>query len=250
MPYLECDGYKTKTFYNEISSKLVESEEPGVHLIDNEYVYRGEVVNNYLKMGSNVWRIIKVTDDGYLKLIKEKKETAKYIWDDRYNIVENKSIGINDFEKSRIKESLSELYNQYETNSNIKKYAVPREVCIYNKSEADAAFISDTTCDAIGSKRYIGFITPNDIVYGSIDPNCKKITDQSCYNYNYFSMFYSSSWSSVLVKGSTSKVYYYSLGSAAPTNANATKNLQLVIYISADNLIKDGDGSQQNPYQI
>lgn len=251
MPYLTCDNYETKTFENEITSKLVEEDgEAGVYMINNEYIYRGEIVNNYIKLGSNMWRIIKLTDDGYLKLVKEKRESTKTVWDDRYNIEDNKNNGINDFEKSRLRDRLIEIYEGYDINSNIKKFAVPREMCIYRKNDETAGFITDEECDKKTEKMYLHFILPNDLVYGSLDSNCEKVDDQSCYNYNYFSEFYSSSWSTILDKDSTSKVYYYSLGSFSSSKANSNKVIQLVIYINANNVIKDGDGSKNNPYLI
>ncbi len=251
MPYLTCDNYETKTFENEIISKLVEEDgEAGVYMINNEYIYRGEVVNNYIKLGSNMWRIIKLTDDGYLKLVKEKREEIRYIWDDRYNIEDKEDNGINDFEKSRIRDSLIKIYEGYDKNSNIKKYAVPREICVYRKSIDEAGFINNLECDEKIENSYLQLILPNDLVYGSLDSNCTNCKEQSCRNYNYFKDFFYSSWSTVADKDTTSKVYNYSLGSVSASRASSDKNIHLVMYINANNVIKDGDGSKNNPYQI
>ena len=58
-------------------------------------------------LNDDLWRIVKVTPDNETVLIKQEKTSyLTYTWDDRFNTEKGYNAGINDFEKSRIKDSL------------------------------------------------------------------------------------------------------------------------------------------------
>ena len=249
MPYLTCDDYKTKTFKNELASLVRNDGEDGVYLVNNEYVYRGEKVNNYFKMGDNVWRIIKMTDDGYLKLVAQKPEENYYIWDNRYNKVTSSYDGINDYEKSRISESLKYLYLN---KSNFGRlFIVPRNICIGERSYDNFEINSKEECSVKTEElQYIDLIHTDDLALASLDKDCKHTNDLTCTNYNYFVDFFRGSWSLIKEKNKVTALYFYDVASRISYKAVTEKRVYLVIYLNADNRIKGGTGTSSDPYLI
>lgn len=249
MPYLICDNYRTKTLKSEIASLVRDDGEDGVYLINDEYVYRGEKVNNYFKMGNNMWRIIKVTDDGYLKLVNEKSEEKSYVWDNRYNVKTKDYSGINDYEKSRISETLTTLYLNKENFGRL--FIVPRKICVGQRAYDDFSLDSNTECD-VKSKdlQYIDLINSKDLAYASLDKDCTQTNSMACNNYNYFSDFFYGSWSLISEKDKVTAVYFYDIAYREAYKANSQNDIYLVVYLNANNLVKKGDGSMSNPYMI
>ena len=246
MPYLICDNYRTKTFKNEIASQVRDDSEDGVYLVNNEYIYRGAKVNNYLKIGEDMWRIIKVTEDGYLKIIKEEHNYNYYTWDNRYNIELNEYSGLNDFDKSKIEDTLN---NSYEKIKSGKEYFVPRYLCINTVQLKSTMSIYSNNCQSKSIKQvYMDLPNIYDLTLASLDENCKVLSDKSCNNYNYFKKFFTGSWSIDKIKDSTSKVAYNSIGYISGEDAKNQKEIYIIGYINSNNIIKSGDGSESNPY--
>ena len=72
---------------NTVCSGRVEVEKT-----EDSYVFRGETVNNYVKLGNTMWRIVKINKDNSITLIEaevakvaDKYGSFSFIWDDRYN---------------------------------------------------------------------------------------------------------------------------------------------------------------------
>ena len=249
MPNLTCDNYQTNSFKNKITSLVREDGEDGVYLINNEYIYRGEKVNNYLKMGDNIWRIIKMTDDGYLKIIMQKYEENAYIWDNRYNVTTKDYSGINEYEKSRISET---LYKLYSTKGNFGRlYIVPRYICVGKRAYNNFTLGTDEECSLKSEKvQYLDLINSTDLAYASLDQNCNHTNDMACNNYNYFTSFFRGSWSLISEKDKVTSVYFYNIGNRITYKANSEKRVYLVAYVNADNTIKSGNGTSSSPYLI
>lgn len=250
IPYLICNNYRTKTFKSEIDSKKVESGD-GVYLIDNEYIYRGEKVDNYLSFAGRTWRIVKVTEDGYLKLISENEEEDELYWDNRYNIDTDNYDGINNFEKSRIREKLTKIYgNTKYFGSSDKKKMVSVPICVGKRSRTNLSLNTNEECTDKLYGDYIDLIGMTDVAKASIDSNCDSLRNKSCSNYNYFRSFFKGSWTLIGTKDDSSKVYYVSLASLSAVVAEEEKNMHLVIYINSNEAIKSGDGSKDKPYTV
>lgn len=248
MPYLKCDNYETSTLMNAIASNVV-TEEDGLYYQNNEYVFKGKKVNNYLKFSNRLWRIIKITEDGYLKLISVDNEKNRYQWDDKYNIDVDKYYGINDFEKSEIKERLLEIYNDEEVISD-KSKVVARNLCIGKRSKNDFSF-NDVECSKKTEDKYfIDLPTNYDITIASTDKNCKNLESASCTNFNYFYDFFTESWSIIGVKEDSSLVYLARIANLYDIEAKSHEYVHIVIYINANTILKSGDGTEENPYKI
>lgn len=250
IPFLVCKNYQTKTFIRDIASKVVTSDE-GVYYLNNEYIYRGDNVDNYVNFAGKIWRIVKITDDGYLKLVSSRAEKKKYAWDDRYNIDTGKYTGINDFEKSRMKESLEAIYNNNDVfSSKDRKKMAGRHLCIGKRKSDNTSFENVECSELTEDIYYLDLTNIQEMSLASLDKNCTSLNSQSCNNYNYFSSFLYGGWSNIGVAGSTTDVYQSYLGTMSSQNAKEKKSIYISIYINANLIIKSGDGSENKPYII
>jgi len=218
--------------------------------MNNEYIYRGEYVDNYLKLGDRMFRIIKITDDGYLKLISESAEESEYLWDNRYNIDTNSSDGINDYEKSRLRENILKIYEKSKSFNLIKSKMVTKPICVGKRDKNNNSYSSLEECDLKLEGDYLSLIGSIDIALASIDQNCNNINDRSCSNYNYFRKFFKGSWLTIGTKGTTSKAYYISGTSLSERICTEERHIHLVIYVNGNEKLKSGDGSKNKPYII
>ena len=114
-PYLDCgETYQTISLTDKIKSdNPVVTDKDGLYQVDENLVFRGENVNNYVSFAGKKWRIIRINNDGTLRLLQD-DITYTGVWDDRYNVNRQSSTGINDFLISRIREGLEKIYNDDE----------------------------------------------------------------------------------------------------------------------------------------
>ena len=70
-PYLDCgNSYKTEELYKAIKNKnKVVTSGNGLYEMNGEYVFRGDTVNNYVKLSKGLFRIVKITSDNKILLI-------------------------------------------------------------------------------------------------------------------------------------------------------------------------------------
>jgi predicted nucleic acid-binding Zn finger protein len=281
-PYIKCGKYyETKTIGNYIISneeivesgeglykKLVSVEEDESKA-DNEennykesysYYFKGEYPNNYIVLGDRIYRIIEITEDKYLKVISTNKTYYSYTWDDRYNSEKKDYKGINNFEKSRIKDTLEFLYsNTNEDNGEIyfsdteREYIVEHDFCTGKRSERNLTIDSESECDTTSSLK-VGLIGLNDYYRVSTDPGCTSIDKQECNNYNYlFSINNGISVTYTTLIGDADDTYsYYSIssGNLELKYANRQSYLFPVIYINNNILYMSGSGTKEDPYIV
>lgn len=251
---LNCgDKYKT-TKLNDIIMKdnQVTNSGAGLYKENNVYVFKGEVVNNYVQLDNNLWRIIDIDEEGYARLIYVGKNTDEtYVWDDRYNIDKDENIGINDYSVSRIKDTLIALdkNNQY-VSEETKVNLAYRNWCVGKRSSENKAINNEEECSLTVSGQLFGLPYVKDYVNASIDSNCKMIDDESCSNYNYLLASSLSSWTLTGSKEKSYKVYTVSRSRYSETNASNEKAIRPTVYLSNNVIYAEGDGSQNNPYKI
>lgn len=255
IPQLDCgEDYITQSL-KEVVTKDVVTEGYGLYQVDNSYVYRGETVNNYLKLDNAVWRIVKVTADGQFMLILDTKIVESVPWDDRYNSQKGYNIGINNFSTSRIKDSILESYNTNDEDETIlsdddRSKTVAFDLCIGKRSVSDTAKDNSVECSEVMENQKIGLLTASDYMMGSVDSNCKTIVDYSCQNYNYLTVPYKW-WLVTAVKDNTGEAY--GVGSSGVCEATTTSSYMYprpVIMLDGNVLFKSGKGTENKPYKI
>ena len=255
-PILNCgDKYLTTKLIDIImKDNQVTTTGAGLYKIDNLYVFKGEYINNYIQLDSNLWRIIDIDAEGYARLIYAGKNTENtYVWDDRYNIDKGENVGINDYSVSRIKDTLIALdnnnNNQYVTEETKKNLAY-RTWCVGKRSSENKDINNNEECSVTVSGQLFGLPYVKDYINASIDSNCKNIDDESCSNYNYLLSSSLSSWTLTGSKEKSYKAYTVSRSGYSITDASNDKSIRPTVYLSNNVIYASGDGSQENPYKI
>ena len=266
-PFISCgEYYRTKT----IGDYIIDTEtkdgtferitDAGLYKIGDEYVFKGENVNNHILLDDHLYRIIKIDKDKSLQLISVDRTENTYTWDDRYNIEKNRDVGINTFIKSRLYEELGHLYeNKDEENferfftTKEKHYIIEHDFCVGRRSLNDGSIYSGAECKETAPLK-VGLISLNEYARASIDPNCKSVFDMSCSNYNFFSnLGKKSSYSYFTLTGVLDNTYdFYRIRYNEVTEAKASTSSQLypVIYINSKSIYSSGTGVYTDPYVI
>ena len=266
-PYISCGKYYvTKTIADHIID--VETEDgtferkvdAGLYKSDDEYIFRGENVNNFILLDSHLYRIIKIDKDKHLKLISVTKTGNNYLWDDRYNIDADRNYGINTFEKSRLYDTLEFLYNNTDSDAGEvfftdteRNYIVTQDFCIGKRSEKDKDVYSGAECKETVPLK-VGLITVDEYAKASIDSNCKEIYDKSCFNYNYFNSLskeYSYSYTTLTGDSDSSfKFYKIQYSQVEIVRTDNASRLYPVVFINNKTIYSSGTGTLTDPYVV
>lgn len=266
-PYISCGNYYiTKSIGSYIIDKETENGEftrtadDGLYEVGGEYVFRGEHPNNFIIIGSHIYRVIKIDAEGMLELISITKTQDGYAWDDRYNITKDANVGINDFEKSRMYEGLEFIYkNKDEDQGEVyftdeeRAYIQEHDFCIGKRDINDTNIYSGVEC-SVTMPLKVGLISVNEFARTSLDVNCKGVFDKSCANYNYFSKLgtkYDSSIATLTAASNNSYNFYkYAYGEMKTRVTDLISEVYPVIFISDKVIYKSGTGTLTDPYIV
>lgn len=254
-PYIRCGNYyETTKFANYLINKGVVTSGEGLYIINNEYIYKGDNPNNYIKIGDNTYRILRITEDGNLKLISTKSTSNSYIYDDRYNSDIEEYYGINDYSLSRIKVSLEKIYDgnvEYEKfilSDLEKSYIIDYDFCVGKRPLQDTNISSNAECSVV-SKQKIGSINIEDYYLISTSGKCLATNDKECNNYNYL-YNYDNTFYSTIVSNADNSYTYLVIDGGIISSIRTTRNNRLypVIYLDSEILYLSGNGTSSNPY--
>ena len=250
-PYLKCGKYyETKTIADYIkANEPVVTSDDGLYAYGEKLVYRGENPNNYVTLGDKIYRIIEVTEDGNLKLISTVRYDDTVTWDDRYNSETKENSGINNFSKSRLKDSLNLIYKSKYFSKDDKKMIVKHDICVGKRSKSDNSIDGVSECSVKEKDQYVSLIQVNEYMRASIDENCKSTGNPECVNYNYLSNI------SYLVTQTANldnsyEIYAINYGEARATHSSDYFDVYPVIYLDKDVLYKSGNGTSESPYTL
>lgn len=253
LPDLQCSEYKTTHLKEKLidDQLVVDSDDPyesGLYESEGEYIFKGKNVNNYVSFGGLVWRIMKIDENGNLRLIKNTAEKNKKLWDNKYNVSVKKNYGINDYKNSFILERLNDSYA--EVNEKNKAHLIPHDVCVGKRAIDDMSISYSVDCTEMLEGQYISLINTLDYPMASLDENCKNVGDGACSNYNYLKDVISTSWTSIGVADNSYEVFYISSGYVSYLNSNKNNNFSWIVYLSGEELYKGGSGTEEDPYVI
>lgn len=256
VPNLDCGEkyYKTTTFMDYINKNvgMVESGN-GLYEMNGELVYRGDNVNNYIKLSNKTYRIVKFVDNHPVLIYTEKSEPIS--WDDRYNVQRDDISGINEYDVSRIREYLNDLYNSTGKEAfftdNDKLMIVQYDLAIGKRSASDVDNSGALEKSKILTNQYIGLLPISDFINASTDINCVSVESKACANYNYLSKFIYNWWTVTASTENTYKVFRVANKSVPRAETASTMGYaRPVIYLANDIRYVSGDGSLDNPYVI
>ena len=224
----------------------------GLYKINDIYRFKGDYVNNYFQFADKSWRLFKIEDHKlYLILadiISDKKNDAYVVYDDRYNYYLESDKGLNDFDSSRIKDTLMNYYNN--DFKDYKAYIVNHDACKSTRNESDVDFDGYIDC-AETTNVPISLLAVYDFINASRDQLCEETLSANCSNYNYLTVAKNKWWLLNGTNVNSSKVYYANQsGELNLDYASSKKYIRYVITLPDDVLYKDGNGTKDNPYTI
>ena len=258
-PYLNCgDSYATIELYKKIvSDDNIVTTGYGLYSSNGGYVFRGENVNNYVKLGKSLWRIVKVTANDNIVLVSAEGAGYSQPWDDRYNNDSGYESGINQYSASRIKEFLERIYTNPDKDEGEdvlskadKTKIIPYNVCTGKRKSNSEKKDNSEECAELLKDQKLGVLTLSDYMNASIDPNCKSADTVSCKNYNYL-VISDDWWLATANKDDSYNVYVVNRsGIIKKVDASNYAAVRPVIYLNSKVLYKSGKGTKEKPYKV
>ena len=256
-PFLNCgDSYSSKTLGSAITTDNVTTTTGyGLYSMNNELVFRGEQVNNYVQMEKSLWRIVKVDSSNNIVLIKDDKAGYGSAWDDRYNETLKYNVGMNNYSTSRIREKLIELYTTTDKgiiflSDNDKTKLLKYAPCVGARKVKTEQNNGTVECATKGEEYYLGLLQLSDYINASTDSACKTSENRQCQNYNYLKTTYN--WWTGTPVGSTDYESYSisEKGIIEVSKTSEYKSVRPVIKMSSNTRISSGNGSKETPYLV
>ena len=258
-PILNCgDKYSSVL----LSTKVIEKNDTvtsgdGLYSRGGEYIFRGENVNNFVELGKSLWRIVKITADDEIVLISYEGAGYTTPWDNRYNQDKMYDAGINNYNVSRVKDYLDQVYKKPDKNQNQdilskkdKTKLVAYNLCVGKKSPKSEDNKNTDECKQTIKDQKIGLLTLSDYLYASLDPNCKSAETRSCKNYNYL-IIKADWWLMTASSDNTYDVYEVkSNGMVAKEYASNYAVARPVVHLNSNVLFKSGKGTLDKPYKV
>ena len=262
--YLDCgEKYTTTELFREVTKEEnVVTENSGVYYMNGEYVYRGENVNNYVKIDENLWRIVKVDKNNEVVLILDEPYLNVRTWDNRYNNTRKMPYGYNDYKKSRLKEVNDGIYeaskkgdtSEYKNplfSKNAIKYLTGYNQCYGNRTATDNVNNNSVECSAVIENTKIGALTLSDFINASLDTDCTNASSKSCQNYNYLIQNKKTFWLATGNKANTFEVFRVSqYGKLESTQASSYSAVRPVVHLNSKTMFNNGSGEKVDPYTI
>ena len=259
VPKLECgEAYKFQALHEKVrEDNPIVSSGYGLHNKNGNYVFRGETVNNYVKLDNATWRIVKIASGNQLVLVLDKAISSPQPWDDRYNQDMSYNAGINNFGTSRIKEYLEHLYNTKDSgivsillSDRDKTRMVSYNFCTGKRGPNETGVEQAVECREVTRNQKLGLLTAADFMNASVDPNCTKASSETCQNYNYLITDYAW-WLATASSANTYSAYMVEQNAGIEMkNVNMYTRIRPVIYLNSEVAYKGGTGTQEDPYTV
>lgn len=250
---LDCGKtYQTQTLGDYIDSNVeIVTEGNGLYELNDELVYRGDTVDNYLKLNGHIYRIVKFSNGHPVIIFTDKLESVQ--WDNRYNIDNDSNSGINDYKVSRIRTYLETLYeatgDKAILSDTSRLLVTSYDLGIGKRSNNDTDKTGNLERATVLGNQYIGLLPVSDFLNASLDKNCTSTASESCENYNYLNRYKYTWWTITANSKNTYKVYSIN-DIANPTSASSSAYVRPVFYLAKDVIYVSGDGSKTNPFIV
>ena len=252
--YLTCNDFTTSLLVDKIKKdNVVVTSGAGLYDESGLLRFRGEHINNYLKIGDVLYRIIKIDTDNKIYItpndLDDYDDNSRIYWDDRYNSIDDMSTGINDYSISRAREGLNNIYNKFDKE--LKNHLVNFNLCINKRAETDVNNDGSVECGKILEKQKISLLPVYEYIRASIAPSCVSTKTKECKNYNYLVMEDKGWWTLTADSSSTSHIYFInSSGEIDREKGNNKKLGRYVLALKPNTLFKTGEGTLEKPYEI
>jgi len=254
-PYLNCgDKYTTIELYKKVlENNEIVIQRDGLYQMNDAKVFRGENIDNYVSFAGKTWRILRIETDNSIKLLLDESK-IKTTWDNRYNSEKKYTSGKNDYNISRLKEAVDELYNDNTfLSDDDKSKLVAKNLCIGNRSQNETNNSGTSECKTVLENQYIGVISLYEYINASIDEKCQNYKNNECQNYNYLTRHpdNNSWWTITPVSENTYQAYIInSYGTMGISNCSTKATIRPTIYLSSNAMYSSGTGTSEDPYVV
>ena len=227
------------------------------------YYFRGNVTNNYVSFAGQTWRIVRINEDGTIRIVMQGgiNSNAEYKFNSNYN-----NYTYMYYSNRYVKATLE---NWYQTNIGsktdlAKNVATGNYYCEQAKAKYSDSWTSgnatmttyykytpDFKCSSDGNGKgvvnaSIGLLNYDEVVYAGGYP----YKNNSNY-YLYNSAIHWWTMSPAGFSGSRSNVWYVTVSAdIRDTIVNDTNRLRPVLILNADTKISGGNGTSENPFVI
>ena len=247
---LNCKNYKTETLANSLKEKLTDKKS-GLYENGNELIFKGDTVKNYITFYDKTYRIMGLTSDGLVKLIKTEYEPISRMWDNKYNIEIKQPYGKTIYNDSMLLKYLTDDYfNEKKFEKEARMHVVANNTCIGKRSKKDVSINKMLDCQDIVQNQLISVMTVSDYALASKDPDCNSIVSRSCNNYNYLRNVASTTWTTNAITENSYEVFHLAGGVISSQAASKYSYYNIVIYIDGNEKIISGTGTLEDPYII
>jgi len=226
-----------------------------------EYVFRGDEVNNYVKIDDNLWRIVAIDENNNILVIFNNVVQKPTTWDDKYNEEINKYQGINIYESNGLESNIYKvvqdffegklaLFNREEYSAKTKYLTIPMDLCIGKRSTTEEEINGSIECKTVLENQNVGLLPAYYYMSASLDSSCNNIISKNCGNFNYLSQFDDYWWLLTANSENTNEAYVIAKKYAQSTNCSFKSSVRPIIKLGSRAVYKSGDGTLDNPYEV
>ena len=227
------------------------------------YYFRGNVENNYVSFAGFTWRIVRINEDGTIRIVMKDgiNGNAQY----QFNLNSNNYTYMYYTNNSNAK---TQLESWYQTNIGIKSdlaknVASGNYYCEQAKAKYSDSYTSgsatmttyskytpDFKCSSDGNGKgvveaSVGLLNYDEVVYAG---GYYHQNNNSYYLYNGYGFW---TMSPAGCSGSTSDIWDTNATGIINSNfATFTRIIQPVLNLTANTQISDGDGTKENPFVV
>ena len=261
--YVDCGdiNYSSKTLGKEVMKQNIETSntKDGLYnmasiskasssktTLTSGYIFRGEDPNNYVKIHSTLYRIIKIDMEGDL-LITPNTYRILSSYDDRYNSFTSKTSGKNDYTRSLLKKNLEDNLERNKSNSPLLYInLVEKNFCVGQRTSRDVGKDGSKECKTI-DKNKVSALAAYEYMAASLDKKCLMTSSVECQNYNFLSKH--TTWLSTPSVKSSNLAFYISK-TIKEEECSRMMNVLPVYALSKDTVISGGSGTKLDPYVV
>lgn len=209
-------GVKVSLLANEITSKSeIVYEKDGLYISGGNYIYKGDVSNNYLKFNNMLWRIVKINKD----------DTIDIILDDYINVLNWDSNN-----KDYVKSDIYSYLNDYFLKNINKDLLSPLSICTDKFDK-----LSELSCEQKENDVYVSLLDTSNFLNSVVDGNSYLVSNDEIF------------W---LSNQGSEKVWHTNGVNVSISDSDNFYEVRPLVTLKAATILYNGDGSKENPYII
>lgn len=210
------DGGTVTLLSNEITSKSeIVYEESGLYINSGNYIYKGDVSNNYLRFNNMLWRIVKINKD----------DTIDIILDDYINV-----LNWDNENKDYINSNVYDYLNNYFLK-NINKDMLNKISVCTDKFDN----LTDLACNNVSNDNYVSLLDVSNFLNSVVDSKSYLVKDSEIF------------W---LSNQGSEKMWHTNGVNVSISEGSSFYEVRPFVTLKATTILYEGDGTKEKPYII